>query len=150
MTKFANGLNLAKKHKIDLILYVIIGVLAFIADFTVLQLTDKITQSLLLATISGLLAGFIISYWLNHLRFKKRHTNTRSIKQALPIFVALFVFNTIFTFLCLDYNDKHQLVPRIIVKMGTVCFIMIWNYVMFHNVVYRQRAEIVTITKELI
>lgn len=139
--KIKKLINAVKRHRVDLILFGMSGTLAFIADFTTLQLVDKLSHQLILATTSGVLVGFIVSYALNQLRFSRRHDSARSAKQSFPLFVALFVFNSTFTFLCLSYNDRHQIAPRVIIKMGTVGFIMVWNYILFHIFVFREKPK---------
>ncbi len=127
-----------RRHKVDLMLFGGSGLLAFLADFTTLQLVDKLSHRLLLATAAGIFVGFIVSYSLNQLRFSIRHERARKPANAFPLFFGLFLFNTGFTFVCLNYNDNHQFLPRIIVKMGTVGFIMVWNYILFHAFVFRE------------
>lgn len=133
--------QLVVKHKVDLMLFAISGLCAFAADYSTLLFVDKLSHNLLIATTAGILTGFLVSYTLNHLRFTKRHQEARSAKQSLPLFVGLFLFNTAFTYTCLEFNEKHDLLPRLIVKMGTVGFIMIWNYVLFHIFVFRNKAS---------
>lgn len=132
---------LYKEHKTDLFLYIGSGLLAFITDYATLQVTDSATHNLLAATAAGILAGFVVSYVLNHIRFQKRHEASRAPKESFPLFAGLFVFNTLFTFLCLDYNDKHVQLPRLIVKAATVGCIMVWNYLLFHMVVFRKTTN---------
>lgn len=127
-----------KEHKTDVLLYVGSGLLAFVVDYSTLQITDSLSKNLLLATAAGILAGFVVSYVLNQIRFQKRHESSRSPKESLPLFAALFVFNTLFTFACLTYNDDHFQLPRLIVKAATVGCIMVWNYALFHYVVFRK------------
>lgn len=127
-----------QRHKVDLMLFAGSGVLAFWADFTTLQLVDRISHRLLLGTAAGVFVGFIVSYSLNQLRFSVRHEKARKPANAFPLFLGLFIFNTGFTFICLNYNEEHQFFPRIIVKMGTVVFIMVWNYILFHAFVFRK------------
>lgn len=131
-----------RTHKTDLLLYLGSGLLAFTADYTTLQITDTITGSLLFATAAGILVGFVVSYVLNHIRFKKRHEASRRPKESLPLFMMLFVFNTIFTFTCLSYNDRHFQLPRLIIKAATVGCIMVWNYLLFHFVVFRKVEKV--------
>ena len=130
-----------QNHKVDLALYVASGLLAFITDFTILQVTDSATGSLLFATAAGILGGFIVSYILNNIRFTKRHPESRAPKESLPLFAGLFVFNTAFTFICLSYNDGHLRLPRLVVKAATVGCIMVWNYLLFHYIVFRKVSK---------
>lgn len=128
---------LVARHRKDLALYVAIGLLAFVVDYSTLQFTDKTLHNLLFATTAGILAGFAVSYSLNRLRFNRRHNNTRPWHQTLPLFTTLFIFNTMFTYLCLDYNDRHQIAPRLFVKVFTVGLMVTWNYILFHLFIFR-------------
>ena len=132
--------NLIREHKTDIILFGLSGLMAFTADYTALLLTERISHSLLAATTMGILAGFIVSYILNALRFKKRHSETRPLSRSFPLFIILFIINTSFTFICLEFNERHSIAPRLIVKMGTVGFIMIWNYILFHSIIFRSQS----------
>jgi putative flippase GtrA len=132
--------NLIREHKTDIILFGLSGLMAFTADYTALLLTERISHNLLAATTMGILAGFIVSYILNALRFKKRHSETRPLSRSLPLFIILFIINTVFTFICLEFNERHSIAPRLIVKMGTVGFIMIWNYILFHSIIFRSQS----------
>lgn len=129
-----------KNHKTDIVLFVISGLLAFIVDFSTLQLVDKATGSLLAASVSGVAAGFVVSYVLNQMRFKHRHVNARKPSESFVLFVVLFMFNSGFTFLCLEFNENNLNLPRILVKVATVSCIMIWNYILFHFVVFRKKG----------
>lgn len=131
-----------QQHRTDVILYGGSGFLAFLVDFAVLQLIDARTGRLFLATAAGILSGFVVSFILNHIRFQIRHEESRSPKESFPLFFALFVFNTTFTYLCLNYNDHHLQLPRIIVKAATVGCIMVWNYLLFHYVVFRKHNNL--------
>jgi putative flippase GtrA len=128
-------------HKTDVILFAMSGLLAFVVDFSTLQLVDKLISNLMVATISGIAAGFAVSYSLNMLRFNRRHSNVRKPKESLPLFIALFVVNSVFTFWCLDFNESHANYPRILIKVATVSCIMVWNYLLFHYIVFRKKEE---------
>lgn len=132
--------KLVAQHRVDLVLFGVSGFCAFTADYSTLLFVDKLSHNLFIATTAGILTGFLVSYTLNQLRFSRRHNEAREVRQSLPLFVALFMFNTAFTYTCLEINEKHQLLPRLIVKMGTVGFIMVWNYVLFHTYVFRHKA----------
>ncbi len=128
-------------HKVDLLLFGLSGACAFAADYSTLLFVDRFSHNLLIATTAGIVAGFIISFTLNQLRFSKRHKEARRITESLPLFIGLFLWNTGFTYLCLEINEKHNLLPRILVKMGTVGCIMVWNYILFHVFVFRHQQD---------
>jgi putative flippase GtrA len=130
-----------KNHRTDIVLFVISGLLAFIVDFSTLQLVDKATGSLLAASVSGVAAGFVVSYVLNQMRFKYRHVNARKPSESFALFVVLFIFNSGFTFLCLEFNENNLNLPRILVKVATVSCIMMWNYTLFHYIVFRKKPN---------
>jgi putative flippase GtrA len=129
-------------HKIDLALYVTIGFLAFFIDYFTLQLLYFLSHKLLIATTMGLIAGLSVSYALNHLRFRKRHSETKKVKESLPAFIALFTINTMFTYVCLLINEKNHWVPRIFAKAFATSIIILWNYLAYHYVIFRRRGEI--------
>lgn len=133
--------NTYNTHKIDVALFAISGILAFLVDITTLQLVDKITGSLLVATTLGIAAGFAVSFTLNQLRFRHRHVNTRKLSESFILFFVLFMFNSGFTFWCLKFNENHANYPRVLVKAGTVSCIMVWNYMLFHLIVFRKKSN---------
>lgn len=128
--KLLNALN-HSAHR-----YVIVGILAFSSDYSLLILQYYLFHiSLGLATTTSYIIGLIISFSLNRRwTFGSRGRHKHIILQGLE-YGTLAIINYLFTFFSIKFLHDHNIQPYIS-KIVTMACITIWNYFIYRYVIF--------------
>ncbi len=124
----------------QLLRYGATGMSAVVADYGGFALLYGLLKvPLLVATVTSLLAGFVVSFVLNRIWVFGASKQKAHKKPQLQIalYTLLFVFNTAFTYLFIFYANQRFGVSAYISKLCTICLVMAWNFVAYKKVIFK-------------
>lgn len=129
--------------------YLVAGFTAFFVDFFIFR-TMYITFSLdlKLSTFCGIIAGFITSFLLQKF-WSFKGSQSKKASHQLIIYAFLTIINTAFTEIVIKEAEnlgiKHGAELGKIFATG---IIVIWNYIIFKLVVFKDNSPKTTLKKE--
>jgi putative flippase GtrA len=116
------------------------GVSAVITDYGSFALLYGVIKTpLIVATITSLLAGFVVSFLLNRLWVFGAHKQAAHKKAPLQfaLYSILFGLNTAFTYLFIYYSGAWFGLSAYVGKLCCIGLIMIWNFVVYKKIIFR-------------
>lgn len=133
-----NWREYARRPNRQLVAYVISGVTALAIDNGVFLFFLYILNApLAVAVPAGLTSGLVASFALNRQwTFKRDANHFHSGKKQFALYIGLFVFNNLFTYLFIKFLFILGVVPAASKIIATVC-ITLWNYIAYKNVIFR-------------
>lgn len=122
----------------QLVAYVISGVTALAIDNGVFLFFLYVAKApLAVAVPAGLTSGLVASFALNRQwAFKRDASHFHSGTKQFALYISLFVFNNLFTYLFIKFLFIFGIVPAVSKILATIC-ITLWNYVAYKNVIFR-------------
>jgi putative flippase GtrA len=127
-------------HTIHLLIkYGATGLSAVITDYGTFAFLYGVAKvPLIVATISSLSAGFIVSFILNRMWVFEAHKGNahNSARLQIALYMVLFAFNTAFTYLFIRYTGKLGFNPYL-AKLCSIGIIMLWNFVVYKKIIFR-------------
>jgi putative flippase GtrA len=144
---------LEAQHK-DKMMYFCVGIFAFMVDALTFTILRKLNLSIGLANICAMVAGMITSFSLNwRVVFKNKHYKN-PIWLMILMFLTLnalnwwFSTNFIGVTAPLISNILNQILnfnvgrsfSEFVAKMASLGFIMIWNFILFKKVVFKEET----------
>lgn len=120
--------------------YFVVGLSAFVADYTVLLLSYYLLDlPLKLATSLGFFSGFLISFSVNR-QWVFGGKQRKHLSRQIVEYLILVVFNYLFTVWSVFFLNSHGIKP-FIGKVLVMVLVMCWNYALFRWVIFASRAE---------
>jgi putative flippase GtrA len=122
----------------QLVAYVISGVTALVIDNGIFLLFLYVLRTpLVVAVVVGLTSGLIASFALNRQwAFRRDASHLHSGTKQFILYMSLFAFNNLFTYLFIKLLLTIGVVPAISKIAATVC-ITLWNYLAYKNIIFR-------------
>lgn len=151
------AMAIGRKHK-DKIMYLCVGVFAFMVDALTFTVLRKLNLSIGLANICAMLAGMVTSFSLNwRVVFKNKHYKN-PVWLMLTMFLILNAINWWFStnFIRITAPLISDILAQtlnlsvgtsfseFIAKMASLGFIMIWNFLIFKKVVFKEETPTTT------
>lgn len=120
-----------------------VGIFAFAIDYLLLLFLYYILNvNLEVATASGFIAGFIISFSANKKWVFGHEKQKKRLHRQVIEYSALVVFNFVFTVAAVSFMNNHGIRPTI-GKLIVMAIIMCWNYVLFRWIIFVHEKEII-------
>jgi putative flippase GtrA len=143
---------LGSKHK-DKIMYFGVGIIAFMVDAITFTILRKLNLSIGAANIGAMLAGIATSFSLNWRVVFKNKYYKNPVWLMIILFFSLNALNWWFStnFIKLTSPVISDLAEKVlslsigvsfsefIAKMGSLGFIMIWNFILFKNIIFKEK-----------
>lgn len=128
----------ARRPDRQLVAYVISGVAALAIDNGVFLIFLYILHApLVVAVPAGLTSGLVASFALNRQwTFKRDASHFHSGVKQFALYLALFIFNNLFTYLFIKLLLVFGVAAAISKILATVC-ITLWNYLAYKKVIFR-------------
>ncbi len=122
--------------------FLIVGVASFVVDYGLaVALHVGVGVQLNVATTTGLLTGLVVNFLMNKFwTFQAPHDAKRSVRQAV-MYGLLVIFNLIFTNIFVSSLDAVHIGVQASKPVATG-LIMVFNYVAYRKVVFRNDAPI--------
>lgn len=124
--------------------YIAVGVTAVLVDNAVFIIVSKtLGLALIIATITALLSGFIVSFLGNKILVfsasgeKAKHSN----KKQIALYTALLTFNVGFTYLFIFMTNSIFGLNEVFAKLVTTCVIVFWNYIIYKNNIFKLKTD---------
>ena len=123
----------------NIIKYLAVGIGSFIADYCIfLTLYYALGFSTAVAAPVGLVVGLIVNFTINKIwSFGNREIKKKDLIRQLTFYVLLVVFNSMFTYIFIEWlKYSYDVEARISKLLASVCTIL-WNYIIYKKIIFK-------------
>lgn len=120
-----------------LILYIISGLSSLAIDYsTFIILLFLFNAPSYIAAPLGLISGMISGFILNkYFTFKEKNTFQKNTSKQITLYIALFVFNNLFTIYFIEALKYLNILPTVSKLIATI-IIVLWNYIIYKKYIF--------------
>jgi putative flippase GtrA len=134
ITSIKNKLDVREQFR-----YIVSGLSAFLVDYIIFLFVFLVIGlgpviSGVLSFVCGAITGFLLQ---RHWTFKIRSRSM--IRKQLGLYIALALFNLIFTAGALAVSKKY--IPSEIAKLAIIVLIATWNYLIYRNAIFKKEDK---------
>lgn len=117
------------------------GALTLTTDYLTFTLLFALDVPLFIASTTSFLAGFAVSFSVNRIWVfgATKATQHHQTHKQLALYIALLVFNILFTYYFIFFTGKLGL-SAYVAKLITMILVMLWNFVLYKKIIFAVKA----------